>query len=54
VVMDYIDGGCLTDILNHFPKVRLVEQEVAYVCGQVIEALEYIHALGRMHRDIKK
>lgn len=111
--MDFIDGGCLTDVLQHFPKVRMSEAEVAYVCCQVwfsgvyahcmarapasylvyrnllscslypsisykdikrsstsskliyqlgshlspllqvLQALEYIHALGRMHRDIK-
>lgn len=36
VVMDYIDGGCLTDVLHHFPRVRMVETEIAYVCVQVL------------------
>jgi len=53
VVMDFIDGGCLTDILQNFPKVLLNEPEIAYVCQQVVEALEHLHGLGRMHRDIK-
>lgn len=53
VIMDFIDGGCLTDILQDFPKIRLTESEIAYVCGQVLEALAYIHEKGRMHRDIK-
>lgn len=53
VIMDYIDGGCLTDVLNYFPKVRMGEAEIAFVCAQVLNGLEYIHGLGRMHRDIK-
>lgn len=40
--MDYIDGGCLTDVLNHFPKVRMGEAEVAFVCSQVFNFINSI------------
>jgi len=51
--MEYIDKGCLTDILDQFRRVQLLEQEVARVCLEILKALDYIHRKGRIHRDIK-
>jgi len=53
VVMEFIDGGCLTDVIDHFPRLALTEAEMAYVCLEVLQALDYIHMKGRLHRDIK-
>jgi protein-serine/threonine kinase len=53
VVMELMDGGCLTEILEHFGNIRLTEGQIAYVCRETINALVYIHSLHRIHRDIK-
>jgi len=54
VVMEYMDGGCLTDILEEYESaVQLTELQIAYICKQTLLGLEYIHSLNRIHRDIK-
>jgi len=53
VVMEFMDGGCLTDVLEQFDAVKLNENQIAYVCLQTLRALSYIHANHRIHRDIK-
>ena len=54
VVMELMDGGCLTEILEHFGNVRMSEEQIAYVCRETLSALVYIHSLHRVHRDIKR
>lgn len=54
VVMEYMDEGCLTGILEQFPNnVRMTESQISYVCAENIKGLMYIHSLHRIHRDIK-
>jgi len=53
VVMEFMDGGCLTDVLEQFATVKLSEAQISYVCLQTLKALSYIHASHRIHRDIK-
>jgi len=53
VVMELMDGGCLTDVLEQFDAVKMNEQQISYVCLQTLTALSYIHASHRIHRDIK-
>jgi len=53
VVMEYMDGGCLTDVLEEFRTVHLTELQIAHICKQSLLGLAYIHTLNRIHRDIK-
>ena len=47
--MELVDGGCLTDALNDvFP-----EAHIAYVCKEMLKALNFMHVDDKMHRDIK-
>lgn len=53
VVMEFMGGGCLTEVLEQFDDVQMSEPQMAYVSYETIKALIYIHSLHRVHRDIK-
>jgi len=53
VVMEFMDGGCLTDVLEQYEHVKMNEGQISYVCAQTLKALSYIHSHHRIHRDIK-
>ncbi|KAH3744417.1 p21-activated protein kinase [Pelomyxa schiedti] len=53
LVMEYMNGGCLTDILNEFESVKLTEKQIAYVILSALKALAYVHSMSRIHRDVK-
>lgn len=50
IVMEYMEGGKLTDLLL---RHQLTEAEIACICKQILSALQYLHNLQRIHRDIK-
>ncbi|XP_043936514.1 serine/threonine-protein kinase PAK 4 [Protopterus annectens] len=50
VVMEFMEGGALTDIVTH---TRMNEEQIATVCQSVLKALSVLHAQGVIHRDIK-
>jgi len=53
VVMEYMGGGCLTEVLEQHEFVKLSEPQIALVCKETLKALIYIHEMHRIHRDIK-
>lgn len=52
VVMEYLQGGCLTDIVAE-SNIQMDEYQIATVCREVLLALEFLHANQVIHRDIK-
>eukprot|EP01133_Synstelium_polycarpum_P016627 gene16627-19756_t len=53
VAMELLRGGCLTEVLDQYRDIQLTENQIAFVCHEVLKGLEYIHKFNRIHRDIK-
>lgn len=53
IVMEYVDGRTLRELLNDTPEGVLDPVEAAYIVQRVLEALDYSHDMGIVHRDIK-
>jgi serine/threonine-protein kinase len=51
-VLDYVEGETLQEILDK-TEAPLPEEQALEVILQVAEALEYMHSLGLVHRDVK-
>jgi thousand and one amino acid protein kinase len=51
LVMEYCVGSASDIIEVH--KKPLKEEEIAAICDGVLGGLSHLHALGRIHRDIK-
>jgi serine/threonine protein kinase len=53
LVMDYIEGQSLEDVLKSQGQPGLPEAQVVNWARQLLGALEYIHSKNVLHRDIK-
>ena len=49
--MELLNGGPLTELLG--PGVDWMESHIAFVCREILQALAFLHANHRLHRDIK-
>ncbi|KAK4514972.1 Eukaryotic translation initiation factor 3 subunit H (eIF3h) [Mucor velutinosus] len=53
LVMEYAPGGDLQGLLERRSFQPFNEQEARFYCAELILAVERVHQLGYMHRDIK-
>eukprot|EP00668_Euglena_longa_P000896 GGOE01001082.1.p1 GENE.GGOE01001082.1~~GGOE01001082.1.p1 ORF type:complete len:458 (-),score=84.65 GGOE01001082.1:218-1468(-) len=53
LVMDYMPGGELAALLRESPGGRFDERRVRFYTAQIVLALEYLHSMNIMYRDIK-
>lgn len=52
ICMEYCAGGSVSDIM-HTCGSGLDDEMIAYICGQALGGLAYLHGMGKVHRDIK-
>jgi serine/threonine protein kinase len=53
IFMEYMDAGCLTDILEAGYYQVFTEQAAQYIIYETLLALRYLHSKHIIHRDIK-
>jgi p21-activated kinase 2 len=51
VAMEFMDGGSLTDVIQ---VCKMTEPQIAAVCKETLRALQAVHRLKRIHRDVKR
>lgn len=51
IVLEYMEGGALTDVLGR--NIKWQESHIAYVCREMLKGLAFMHRNHRLHRDIK-
>eukprot|EP00127_Corallochytrium_limacisporum_P001913 Clim_evm68s88 gene=Clim_evmTU68s88 len=52
IAMEYMGGGSVTDLMN-LRKRTLSEAELKLVVRDSLKGLEFLHSIGKIHRDIK-
>eukprot|EP01124_Arcella_intermedia_P002311 TRINITY_DN11261_c0_g1_i2.p1 TRINITY_DN11261_c0_g1~~TRINITY_DN11261_c0_g1_i2.p1 ORF type:complete len:468 (-),score=122.19 TRINITY_DN11261_c0_g1_i2:543-1946(-) len=53
VIMELMDSGSLTEVLDQFDFIQMNEGQIARVCHEVLKALNHMHNMHFIHRDIK-
>jgi protein-serine/threonine kinase len=50
VIMEYMEGGMLTDIID---RNNFTEAQIATICLETMRGLNHLHSRNIIHRDIK-
>ncbi len=53
MVLEYVDGGDLAQLLDRTPNQRMDPATAHYYAMQIASGLAHAHAMGIVHRDIK-
>ncbi|XP_039914431.1 serine/threonine-protein kinase PAK 3-like [Hirundo rustica] len=50
IIMEYMDGGSLSSVVK---EVQMTEGEMAAICQECLQALNFLHSNLVIHRDVK-
>jgi calcium/calmodulin-dependent protein kinase I len=53
MILEYMNGGTLRDRLFSEGNRKLSEKDVYTIVSPIVDAMEYCHAMGVSHRDLK-
>lgn len=54
VAMEYMSAGSLYDIIKLYQEgICFSESDICFAIHEVLVAIEYLHSLRRIHRDMK-
>ncbi|BDA42374.1 probable serine/threonine-protein kinase 4 at N-terminal half [Coccomyxa sp. Obi] len=52
IAMEFCGGGSVSDLVQA-AEGPLEEDIISYICAETLAGLNYLHAIGKVHRDIK-
>jgi len=50
IIMEFLEGGTLAEVAEQY---SLETEHIAYIAGQILQALQYLHSNNYVHRDLK-
>ena len=53
IFLEYMDGGCLTELLEAGLYKQFTETTIRFIVYEALKSLNYLHSKNIIHRDIK-